>query len=183
MRLFAIDWADPGAAPIPLTRGELGDVSTADGGFTAELRGAVALLERPVVELTSPDCRADLGDRRCRVSMAGRVRIARVSPGAADDDVTADIAEPAANAYGYGRLRWLDGANSGLTSAILSSDGTAIRLREPPPFAWAPGTLVELTEGCDRLFATCRDRFANAANFRGEPYLPGNDLLTRYPGA
>ena len=34
-----------------------------------------------------------------------------------------------------------------------------------------------------KLFATCRDRFANAQNFRGEPHLPGNDLLTRYPGA
>ena len=40
-----------------------------------------------------------------------------------------------------------------------------------------------LTQGCNKNFATCRDRFANAVNFRGEPYLPGNDLLTRYPGA
>jgi len=29
---------------------------------------------------------------------------------------------------------------------------------------------------------TCSARFGNAVNFRGEPYLPGNDLLTRYPG-
>jgi hypothetical protein len=42
------------------------------------------------------------------------------------------------------------------------------------------GVLVELVEGCDRRFVTCCQRFANAANFRGEPYLPGNDLLTRY---
>ena len=41
---------------------------------------------------------------------------------------------------------------------------------------------VSLTEGCDKRFATCRTRFANSANFRGEPHLPGNDLLTRYPG-
>jgi hypothetical protein len=30
--------------------------------------------------------------------------------------------------------------------------------------------------------ATCGGRFGNALNFRGEPYLPGIDLLTRYPG-
>ncbi len=52
-----------------------------------------------------------------------------------------------------------------------------------PAFAIEPGTPVELTEGCDRRFETCVARFANAANFRGEPHLPGNDLLTRYPGA
>ena len=42
---------------------------------------------------------------------------------------------------------------------------------------------VELGEGCDKRLATCSQRFDNAANFRGEPHLPGNDLLTRYPGA
>ena len=35
----------------------------------------------------------------------------------------------------------------------------------------------------DGLLATCAGRFANAVNFRGEPHLPGMDLLTRYPGA
>jgi uncharacterized phage protein (TIGR02218 family) len=45
------------------------------------------------------------------------------------------------------------------------------------------GVRVRLTEGCDKRFETCRVRFANSVNFRGEPHLPGNDLLTRYPGA
>ncbi len=53
-------------------------------------------------------------------------------------------------------------------------------LRDPPAFATLAGALVELVEGCDRRFETCCTRFANAANFRGEPFLPGNDLLTRY---
>jgi hypothetical protein len=35
-------------------------------------------------------------------------------------------------------------------------------------------------EGCDHTIATCRTRFGNAANFQGEPFLPGNDILTRY---
>ena len=56
-------------------------------------------------------------------------------------------------------------------------------LRDPPRFAPAVGDMVEIMEGCDKSFATCTARFANAANFRGEPHLPGMDLLTRYPGA
>jgi uncharacterized phage protein (TIGR02218 family) len=31
--------------------------------------------------------------------------------------------------------------------------------------------------GCDKQFATCRDRFGNAANFRGFPHIPGNDYV------
>lgn len=34
---------------------------------------------------------------------------------------------------------------------------------------------------CDRRWATCREVFANAANFRGFPTLPGEDFLTLYP--
>ena len=56
-----------------------------------------------------------------------------------------------------------------------------VTLRAPPRFD-GTGALVELTQGCDKLLATCAGRFGNAVNFRGEPWLPGIDLLTRYPG-
>ena len=69
------------------------------------------------------------------------------------------------------------------SKAILRSQGTELTLRDLPPFAPAIGDLVEIREGCDKSLATCSGRFANAVNFRGEPHLPGIDLLTRYPGA
>lgn len=183
LRLIAVDWSDPAAEPVYLARGELGEVGVSDGAFTAELRGPTAQLERPVVEATSPECRAELGDKRCRVDLAGRTRFARIA--AVVDAATFDIdtTEPLANAYGYGRLRWIEGANSGIASAVLRSEGARLFLRDPPPEGVTAGTLVELVEGCDKIFATCRDRFANGENFRGEPHLPGTDLLTRYPGA
>lgn len=37
--------------------------------------------------------------------------------------------------------------------------------------------------GCDQAFATCRDRFQNTLNFRGFPYLVGNDVLLASPGS
>jgi uncharacterized phage protein (TIGR02218 family) len=182
LSLFAASWEGE-AGTIALARGELGDVTQQDGAFSAELSGPTALLEVPAAEQTSPECRAELGDRRCRVDLTGRRQIVAVT--AVIDAATIDVAtpEPSANAYGYGRLRWIDGPNSGLTSAIYTSAGARLTLREPPAFAPAPGVLVELIEGCDKMLATCSGRFANAANFRGEPFLPGNDLLTRYPGA
>ncbi|MGJ3629197.1 phage BR0599 family protein [Sphingomonas sp. MMS24-JH45] len=96
--------------------------------------------------------------------------------------VTLDAPEPVANAYGDGRLRWLGGGATGLESAVVASDGATLTLTEMPAGAGV-GALVEAGEGCDRTVATCAGRFANAVNFRGEPYLPGIDLLTRYPGA
>ncbi|MET0310368.1 MAG: DUF2163 domain-containing protein [Sphingomonas sp.] len=177
--LFATDWTRPDAR-VPLGAGTIGGIETRDGMLTAELRGIAAALERPVVEETSPECRAELGDKRCGVAMAGRRRFARVVE-VEDGVVTLDVEEPVFNAYGGGRLRWIGGANSGLEDAIARSAGASLTLRRPPRFD-GPGALVALTEGCDKRIATCAARFGNAANFRGEPYLPGIDLLTRYPG-
>jgi uncharacterized phage protein (TIGR02218 family) len=178
--LFATDWRDP-AEQVPLGEGTIGAVETRGDVLTAELRGVSAGLERPVVEETSPECRASLGDRRCRVAMAGRRRFARVI-GVAGVMLTLDAMEPGGNSYGGGRLRWLGGANSGLEDAIVRSEGAIVTLRRPPRFD-AMGALVEIEQGCDKRLATCAERFGNAVNFRGEPWLPGIDLLTRYPGA
>lgn len=175
--VFAVDWADPAAAVVPLAEGRIGTIETARGGFTAELLGGEARLDAPVVEAASPGCRATLGDRRCRVAMAGRRRMARV---VAQDDARL-VLDIDGTGYAQGRLRWIGGANSGLGEAIVGGDAAGVTLMQPPRFD-GTGAMVEVTQGCDRTLATCRDRFDNVPNFRGEPYLPGIDLLTRYPG-
>ncbi len=185
--IFMTDWEAPGAEVLHVARGTLGEVGLEGLAFSAELNGPSAALEGPVVEQTSPTCRASLGDKRCRVDMAGRVRLARVVSvsGAALTFEYLETAPPTAGGeglYAYGRLRWIGGANSGLVSPVRASAGATVTLREAPPFEPAAGDLVELSEGCDRRFETCVGRFANAVNFRGEPHLPGIDLLTRYPG-
>ena len=47
--------------------------------------------------------------------------------------------------------------------------------------AIAPGDSFTVSAGCDKYFATCRDKFANALNFRGFPQMPGNDHVLSYP--
>lgn len=180
VRLSAVDWSS-GAIVTALGEGTIGTVEMRERGFSAELRGAVAALDRPVAEETSAQCRAELGDRRCRVAMAPRRRFARVVS-VVDRTATIDVIEPVANAWGGGLVRWLSGENCGFEDAVATSDGAVLTLRTSPRFAVAAGTLIEGVEGCDKILATCAGRFANAVNFRGEPYLPGIDLLTRYPG-
>lgn len=178
VRLFATDWTSADQT-IVLAEGRIGPVEISEGRFVAELRGAEVLLERPVVEETSPGCRAALGDGRCRVAMAGRRRFARVT---AADGATLTLDQPVGGDFAWGRLRWVTGKNSGTHEAILTAKDSVVTLARPPRMPGA-GAMIEIEEGCDRSLATCAGRFGNAANFRGEPYLPGIDLLTRYPGA
>jgi uncharacterized phage protein (TIGR02218 family) len=88
---------------------------------------------------------------------------------------------PAPELLASGILRWLDGPHAGLTREILDADEEGLILDTLPAEELPPGTRAIVREGCDHTLATCAGRFDNALNFRGEPFLPGNDLLTRYP--
>ena len=178
LELFVTDWSAADAAPVTVARGSLGAIERRGAAFTAELQGVTRLLDRPVCPATSPSCRAMLGDRACRIDLAPRTHMRRVVA-VSGREVTLDAA---VTGMAFGELTWMEGPNCGLASPVIGEAGAVLQLAEAPPLAAAVPLRVRLIEGCDRQLATCRDRFGNAVNFRGEAHLPGNDLLTRYPG-
>jgi uncharacterized phage protein (TIGR02218 family) len=178
--MTAVDWQQPEAAEVPLMQGELGEVRLQQGEFKAELRGAAAKLEAAICPETSPECRAELGDKKCRVDLAGRAMLARIE----EVDGASLVMDRAVDAdFLWGRARFVSGGNCGLMTVVVSIDGNRIELRDMARAVIEPGDRIELRHGCNKSFATCSGRFGNAENFRAEPHLPGNDLLTRYPGA
>lgn len=174
------DWKDPDEQSLQLIGGELANVAVDGNAFTANLRGAAAKLDAPVCPATSAECRAQFGDKSCRVDLAGRTVSAAV---VATEDGTLTLDRSVDERFVLGRLRYMSGANCGLSSVVLGVAGVIVQLRDLPRAPVEVGCRVELREGCDKRLETCVTRFANAGNFRGEPYLPGVDLLTRYPGA
>jgi uncharacterized phage protein (TIGR02218 family) len=183
LSIFLFDWSDPDAGTRILAHGELGAISHSGDGFDAEFKGPAAKLDRPVAPFTSPGCRAAFCDAACGLNAARFTHRAIVAGVSGTTMTFANSLSIAANGFAYGKLLWLEGPNTGLTADILASDATSVLLDAPPAFPVTANTGVELIEGCDKTIATCSARFGNAVNFRGEPYLPGNDLLTRYPGA
>lgn len=183
LSIFLFDWTDPQAGTRILAVGELGAVTHSGDSFGAEFRGPAAKLDRPVGPYTSPGCRAEFCDVACGLS-AARFSIERRATSISG--TTIGFSEPLpgpANAFALGRLRWLDGRNCGLWSEVLASGSSSVELINAPAFRVIANARVMLVEGCDKTISTCAARFGNAINFRGEPFLPGNDLLTRYPGA
>ena len=180
--LMLTEWTAPGTLWLELMRGTLGAVEQQGDSFSTELAGPTSALAGPVAPETSPGCRARLGDRACRVDMALRRRVVRVSV-VVGEGASISGGGLGVGLYVFGELRWLEGANCGMTQSIVAHDASMVTLVDQPAFAVAAGTRALLTEGCDKQITTCSARFGNAANFRGEPYLPGMDLLSRYPGA
>ncbi len=178
--LHLTEWTQPGLLWLELARGELGSVEQDGASYSVSLRsGAGAVLDRPVAPVTSPTCRARLGDAACRIDLRRHQQVGLV------DEVAGDAVRCSglAAAYPFGELRWLDGGNAGFVQAIVDQEDDLLFLADAPVFPVVAGARVLLTEGCDKRLTTCAARFANAVNFRGEPHLPGMDLLTRYPGS
>jgi uncharacterized phage protein (TIGR02218 family) len=181
--LFLVDWRNPDAGQQPLAGGTIGTVEAgfgADSAFTATLRGPTALLAAPRVETYSPECRAELGDWRCRLPMRGRQVRGRLAAASEDRMQVDGIYAETVLLYAHGDMRMLSGAAAGLERRIVASDGDWLVF--DAPLSVAASDLVLLRQGCDKRFSTCVERFDNAANFRGEPHVPGNDLLTRFGG-
>ncbi|MFN7177772.1 MAG: DUF2163 domain-containing protein, partial [Thermaurantiacus sp.] len=68
VRIFLVNWEDPSMGALRMRRGWFGEVVlTEQGVFRTELRGMTQALSQRIGELYSPECRADLGDPRCKV--------------------------------------------------------------------------------------------------------------------
>lgn len=180
VEIGVVDWETLDRAV--LYRGEIGDVTRQAGSFTAALRSAKSALEADLVPCTSPTCRARFGGPGCALSVARftheavltAIDLAANRVGFAGGPPAADLRE--------GGLRWIDGPHAGTRMEVTSADEDGLVLDTALDPALAPGTRALLREGCDHTLQTCSGRFANAVNFQGEPFVPGNDLITRYPG-
>ncbi len=53
----------------------------------------------------------------------------------------------------------------------------------PALYAVQAGDAFTVRPGCDKSFAACKAKFANAINFRGFPHVPGTDRVLGYPDA
>ncbi|NIY96794.1 hypothetical protein HC022_11245 [Salipiger sp. HF18] len=60
-------------------------------------------------------------------------------------------------------------------------DGIAVlTLLEAPVREISEGDAFTIRAGCDKRMKTCGAKFANTANFRGFPHIPGQDAVLRY---
>lgn len=183
IELFVINWAEP-AMRLLLRRGTIGEVKQEDGVFTAEIRALTDSLNEARGRCYGTRCDADLGDARCRVDLAavGRAGTGIVTGVEGALRLSASgLGAFASETFARGLLTFTSGANAGFATEIKGHIriGTLAQLRlwQRPPQALAVGDAFTLSAGCDKQFATCRDRFENALNFQGFPHMPGNDFV------
>jgi uncharacterized phage protein (TIGR02218 family) len=181
--LLLVNWADPSQHLLRETA-SIGEIRRADGAFVAELRGPMHRLDEERGLRFRATCSADLGDARCGVDLDDPVFAATAAVIATDGSLGVRSEGLAAYASGWftaGRILWLSGGNEGLAAEVkshtLAGTFAALDLWQRASRPIAVGGTFRVTAGCDKRFATCRDRFANSVRFRGFPHMPGNDFV------
>ncbi len=187
IEIFQINYQDTTQGIIKLRRGWLGEVSLSRQHFVAEMRGLTQLLSQDIGEYFSPSCRAALGDMRCKVNLAAHTVTGSVASSTSRTALVDSTRTEATGIFSAGKITFTSGANNGVSMEVKeysysTATGGAISLVLPLPYTLAAGDSYSLIKGCDKTTATCQSRFANIANFRGEPNVPGLDRMLETAG-
>ncbi len=153
--------------------------------WQVELVGIAGLLRREVGELYVRPCRYDLADARCGADISAMTQDAQTVDVVLTQRKSFEssvVGEPD-GFFTFGRLIWTLGANVGVISEVASfvaTDGV-IEFRIPTPFDFAVSDEFTIEPGCDKLLATCKDKFDILINFGGFPFVPGTDRAVQTP--
>lgn len=85
--------------------------------------------------------------------------------------------------FTLGRITWQTGANAGVVSEVMQYEDSsrAILLQKATPFDISGTDTFTISVGCDRTFATCRDKFDNVLNRLSFDYIPAADDAVGFP--
>lgn len=186
VEVWRVNWVAP-AQRVLLRRGAIGQIRRGRLAFVAEVRSLAHVLGQTVGRTFQANCDAVLGDARCGITAEVPIYTGTGTVVAPQRDrafATEGLQAYAAGWFSFGRIQWTSGANAGRQAEVLSHvllDGVAVlTLLEAPVRAIREGDAFTIRAGCDKSFATCRAKFANVANFRGFPHIPGQDAVLRY---
>lgn len=179
------NYADLTQGTVILRRGFLGEFTLKAGVFVTELRGISQALSRNFVEVTTPDCQADLGDVRCKVDLTAHRETGSITAITTQRRI-ATVTITGARAAGYfngGLITWATGNNTGAKQELKTLTGGTLTLYLPAAEDLTVGDTFTVQASCDKTTTMCKGRYNNIANMRAFPFIPGTDLVQRTPNA
>ena len=182
VEVFVVDWVNSSNGVFTLRKGTLGEVSPSKTAFEAEIRGLMEPLQATSTDVYSKTCRATLGDAKCKYNVAETAVAGTVSSVNQDGSFTTTLSN-ADSYFDYGVLKWTSGKNKDQSYEVevYQKANGYIRLLAPPIQLVNVNDTFTVTAGCNGLLSTCKNKFGNISNFRGEPYTPGTSFSVSYP--
>lgn len=190
-----VDWRAPWAGAISKAVYYIAEAKYSKGVWEAAVEGLYRKLSQANGRVVSRNCKWALGGTECAVNLASYTFTTTLvdvsSPYNARSHFIIDqISVPdnwGDNDGNFGRITANNGANAGFSRVVRRQIVTGPDLEFwttiPFPHDFQVGDSVAIVKGCDRLLATCRDKFNNLANYGGFPFVPSQDGIMMTPKA
>ena len=182
VEIFIVNYMDISQGRMLLRRGRLGEVTMQKDTFIAELRGLAENLQQTIGELYQPSCRAILGDSECKKVLTSFTFTGTVTTVTSGLIFTSNALTQAAGYFTGGQITWTSGNNNGLKMEVKEFANKQVVLAQAMPYAIQVGNSFQIVAGCDKTHQTCISKFNNIINFRGEPFVPGTDAISKTAG-
>jgi uncharacterized phage protein (TIGR02218 family) len=182
VRIFLVDYLNPGAWEIKLLRGRLGEVSLAQNTAQAELRSLTQMLQQRTGRTHEVACSYELGDAKCGVTLASFTVSGTVTAVLNQHRFRDSSRTEANNWFSQGKVTFTSGKCAGLSMEIQAFVGgnQNFVLSLDMPYPIEVGDNYSASAGCNKTWATCQSKFSNA-NFSGFSFIPGTDFALSFP--
>ncbi len=181
--LYASNFKDPSQNVI-LKRGWIGEITINDDKWVAEVRGLTQALQQNIVDVYTAECKAALGDSACGITLATYTVTGTVTA-STNRTTFSDSSRSEADAYfNHGKLTWTNGPNDDLSMEVKDFIGSSGQFTCFMPM-WNNinvGHTYSVYAGCDKKWATCKNKFNNLVNFRGFPFVPTQGDVLKIEG-
>jgi len=182
VELFILDLQNLEKGKVVLMTGKISDIQFKNEIFIVNVKGLKDEINKVIGDVYSPLCRAKFCDKKCKLNGANFEFNGQIN--AVIDNTTFQtrskiIIEKPNDYFENGIIEFLDGNNVQQKIEIKQFNNGVFMLFTEPPYKLAIGDTFKAIAGCDKRFETCCDKFNNAINFRGEPHLPGIELLLK----
>lgn len=182
-QLWLVNWRNVNENSLRFA-GFLGKVNYSEGNFTCELQSQSSLLNQTKGRIYQNNCDASFGDLRCGIDLSDpRYFGTGVCIGSSDNGVILllGLSEYSAGWFEGGKVKYIGSASQEVWGNVRFDKGNGsireIYLSETHVVQAQVGLEVQVFVGCDRRLQTCESKFANARNFRGFPFIPGDDWV------
>lgn len=179
VEIFLCNWNRVTDPVLLLRKGTLGRISHGKHGFQAEIRGLLEAFQQTSGKLYQKQCRAQFGDGKCGLNKAMYTFAGAITALSPDGAFFTNLTQPD-DYFTYGIIAFSRTGEEMEIKHYANNGGKVSPFL--PVSAMAVGDTFLITAGCDGNFSTCKSRFQNGSRFRGEPFIPGNDLMASYPG-
>lgn len=176
--LFIVPYTADLIDPIKVLAGRISNTTLLDKSIAVfTLTYTTFRIGKSICEVYTAQCRAGFGDSRCKVDLVPLTFAFTITAVTGAKVFTSDdlVAHPTDH-FAQGTVLFTSGDNEGVRMEIILSNAGTIYTLLPLPYMPTIGDEGEVTRGCMHNVAACT-AYNNLANYRGEPYVPGDDAL------